>query len=470
MPHYSRPPPIGGWNTVSPLDSMPELDAVVLDNWLPRGGYCETAPGHALQSTYGSTPIQTLAAFEHPTTPVLVGANATAIINAESGVAIKLGMGKGYWQTTMANGRLLMVNGTDAGQAYTAGGGAVDLAFTGAPAGAPFVSLCLFKGRMFYWQANSSTAYYCAAGAYQGAVTALPFDMLASGSLINMFQWTVDGGNGVDDLAVFVFETGDVLVYNGDDPAAASWSLVGKFRIGKPLGYRATAQIGGSHIILTTDGYVDITTLLRSGAVTDLNAYSAKIQTAAQEAAINYTNKQESAALYWPREGLFIALVPLSATSSEQHVRNTVTGAWCRLTAFNARCMAVFNGRMYFGTESGQTRVLQATGQVSPPMTCTAVQAFTACGIVGQAKQLTAVQVNSDCATPALWAVDGMQDSSVVYAMTPVVIATAAATPTNSWLQVSAYGQTITASVRGIPDRRIRWYGTGYLLRAGGVL
>ena len=471
MPHFSRPAPIGGWNTVSPLESMPETDAVTLENWLPRGGYCETAPGYTTQSTVGATTILTLAAFEHPTTPILLAASATAIYNGiAGGAALLAGQTNGYWQTTMANNRLLLVNGADTAQSYTQAGGFVALAFVGAPAGAPFVNLCLYKGRMFYWQADSSSAYYCGAGAYQGAVTALPFDMLASGSLVNMFQWTMDGGSGVDDVAVFVFETGDVLVYSGDDPAAATWSLIGKFKIGRPLGYRAVTQLAGSAIIMTTDGYVDITTLLREGAVTDLNAYSAKIQTAAREAAFAFVNDRESACVYWPKEGLFIANVPLTGSTHEQHVRNTVTGAWCKLTAYASNCLCVFEGLLYFGTASGKVNVLTTTGQVTPAMTCTAVPAFTNCGLVGQAKQLTAVQINSDCATPELWAIDGMADSNVAYTMTPVVIATSAAAQSNQWLQVSAYGQTVTVSVRGIPDRRVRWYSTGYLLRTGGVL
>jgi hypothetical protein len=45
-----------------------------------------------------------------------------------------------------------------------------------------------------------------------------------------MLNWTNDAGDGVDDYAAFVFSTGEVLVYQGDDPGSVNaWSLIGRF-------------------------------------------------------------------------------------------------------------------------------------------------------------------------------------------------------------------------------------------------
>ena len=41
----SVPAPVGGWDTLSPIAAMPPDHAVLLDNWIPRPGYCEVRRG-----------------------------------------------------------------------------------------------------------------------------------------------------------------------------------------------------------------------------------------------------------------------------------------------------------------------------------------------------------------------------------------------------------------------------------------
>ena len=51
----------------------------------------------------------------------------------------------------------------------------------------------------------------------------------------------------------------------------------------------------------------------------------------------------------------------LAGEVSHQHIRNTITGAWCRFTGMNALHWATFGRRIFFG-EAGGHRVRRQHG------------------------------------------------------------------------------------------------------------
>jgi hypothetical protein len=44
----------------------------------------------------------------------------------------------------------------------------------------------------------------------------------------------------------------------------------------------------------------------------------------------------------------------LAGQTSYQYVMNTITGAWCRFTGWNAQCWALFNDKLFFGAPGGR--------------------------------------------------------------------------------------------------------------------
>jgi hypothetical protein len=55
------------------------------------------------------------------------------------------------------------------------------------------------------------------------------------GYLMAMGTWTIDAGYGVDDLAVFITNMGEVIVYRGTDPSSATtWGWSGYSRSAHP--------------------------------------------------------------------------------------------------------------------------------------------------------------------------------------------------------------------------------------------
>src|SRR3546814_16537503 len=91
-------------------------------------------------------------------------------------------------------------------------------------------------------------------------VSAEPFTVgvvvVRGGALRFGSAWTIDSSSdsGLSEQNIFVSTEGEVAVYQGSDPGeAATWSKVGVYRIGKPLGARAHFRGGGDIAIATSE-------------------------------------------------------------------------------------------------------------------------------------------------------------------------------------------------------------------------
>lgn len=418
MTAISIPAPVGGWNAFDSLDKMPPTDAVRLVNLIPRAGFVQSRNGcQMLVDGLGGT-VETLIPYSGATVQALLAAANGAVSEISTGTAASLGTGftANAWQYTQHTGRAIMVNGADAPQVYD-GATLSAASFAGSPGGLTAANLwnCnTHKGRVYYWEDNVQAFWYAAAGSYQGALA--QFDMSTQlqtgGTLVQMVTWTLDSGSGIDDLAVFIFSTGETLVYSGDDPGSVNaWSLIGRFQIGAPLGPRAHAKVGGTEIILTQDGYVDIAAALQDGRYSEKSAYSAKIIRAAKAVANQFKQFTGWQATLYPSGNLFIANIPTSQTTAIQHVRETSSGGWCEFSGWDARCFAVFNDRLYFGTSGGAvSRADFTSSDNGTRISSWGVPAFNALGSRATRKQITAASVVSNWPRAASLAYDALAD------------------------------------------------------------
>lgn len=370
MPTWNSTAPVGGWNAFDSYDAMPETDAVKLCNWIPAAGYCRSRGGSLEYASVPTGAVRTLIGVQAAGTQKLLAAAAGKIYDATAGgvlgVAEELGTGftNDDWQHTSHTGRQVLVNGADAPQVYTASAGTLAAATLSAAPGetetltaTDLISVNTFKGRVFYIPEDSQGFWFTAAGSFQGEMNYFDLggQLTKGGKLMFMISWTLDSGEGIDDLAVFVFSTGEVLIYQGDDPASATaWSLAGRFRIGEPLGRRAHERVGGDEILLTKDGYLNLSAALQNGRYSEASAYSLKIIRAAKQSAALYGANFGWDAILYSKGNLFIVNVPLGSGVAEQHVRNTNTGAWTKFTGWNANCLEVLEEELYFGTDDSK--------------------------------------------------------------------------------------------------------------------
>lgn len=430
----SLPPPVGGWNALDALADMPPDHAVTLDNWFPNADRVSVRRGFAPWSTGYPAAVESLMPYAPPSgAQRLFAAAGTAVYDATGsgavGAAMLSGRVNARWQwaqmTTAGGHFLLICNGADTPQVWN-GTAWANTTITG-PVVTNLAWVNIHQRRMWVGEANSLRGWYLAPNAIGGAANFFDFTGLASlgGHLIGMGTWTRDGGSGPDDLAVFVTSEGEALIYSGTDPASIStWSLVGIFRIGRPLGRRCMIRAGAELLIMTDEGFISLSDVLpvdrsQQGAV----AISRQINPAVVQTARNFSASFGWQAFIYPSSNMLIFNVPATGGLFEQYVFNTITRAPCRFKGMDARCWGLLNGRAFFGGTNSVFLSDTGTTDNGADIQAVAVQAFNSFGRAAQKKAFKRCQVIlSSEAAPAA-GVDMVVDYRTAAPLPPVGVA-----------------------------------------------
>lgn len=225
-----------------------------------------------------------------------------------------------------------------------------------------------YKSRLFFIEENSMNAWYLPIDSIGGAATKLPMGGLFTlgGSLLFGASWSLDtsGDGGLSEQCVFVSTEGEVVVFQGDNPAVAStWSRVGTYKIGKPLGPKAFIRAGGDLVIATSIGFVPLSQAIqRDIAALSPAAVSYKIET-------EWNNFVELRAgsnwccEVWPSSQMVVIALPtVNYQPATMLVSNARTGAWAEYTNWDGNCLKVFNDRLFFGSQDGKVIEANVSG------------------------------------------------------------------------------------------------------------
>jgi len=369
------PAPVGGWDTESPLAAMPAKNAVILDNWIPRGGWVELRRGSKQHVTGTDAPVETLATWAGSSNgDKLLACAGADIFDVTDAGALNSAIYTASGSTTSARwnwvnfsndaGRyVVMANGVHGPVKYD--GSSVSSASVSGSSGSITLDqtdlkhVMAHKARIHYGEKDRLRVWYLAVNAIQGGASLLdlgPF-FTKGGSLAGMSTWSMDGGAGPDDMAVYVTTEGQAAIYRGSDPGDAnSWALVGVFNLPKPIGDRCMVQYGSDLAILTEDGVIPLSVVLSAPIEEQKSkSLSAKVASAFSDAAISYGGLFGWQPIFYPNRGsLLIVNVPTAeGVSAHQYVRSMQKGGWCRFTGLNAICWGAANGAIYFGGADG---------------------------------------------------------------------------------------------------------------------
>lgn len=145
-----------------------------------------------------------------------------------------------------------------------------------------FDYVMIWKERVWFIEEGSTNAWYLNTGTFEG--TAAKFNFGAQfkhgGELRSLYNWTLDGGDGIDDQLVAISGAGDVVIYTGTDPAsAATFALVGSWYVGElPAGRRIASDVSGELYILSIQGLLPMSAVLNSSGIDNSETYvTAKI-------------------------------------------------------------------------------------------------------------------------------------------------------------------------------------------------
>lgn len=394
----SIPAPVKGWNARDEFDAMDPLDAVLLDNWYPDAGGLFLRNGYKPYATGLGAAVKTLVQFSAGSSQKFLGAANGNIFDISAagavGAPLATGFGSDAWQTVNFNSRLFLANGTDTMQVYN-GSVLANSTFSGVTL-STLIGGAQYQQRLYFWQAASTGFWYAPLNAITGA---LAFYDLAGflprgGNLTAITTITHDGGNGVQDFIAFIFSTGDMVLFYGNDPSnAANWQMIGRYRLSPPVSPRAVATYGGDSFVTTFDDHLPMQQQLVALKVGSLPPRS-KVSTAVQQAVAANKTGFGWQALYYPKGRRLIFNIPNTDGTFSQHVCNTglPDAPWCRFVNMNAQCWGLFGDNLYFGTASGT--VYQAdVGNLDNfgAITGTAQQSWNKLGSP-QRKRLTAVK------------------------------------------------------------------------------
>lgn len=373
----SAPAPVGGWNTRDSIANMNPMDAPILDNFFPSSTSVDLRKGSMNWATGFVSRVKTLMNYSSPTVSKFFGANDVGIFDITAGGAIGAAVTPltlGYTQyvnfSTAAGSFLLSVNGLDKlklfdGTTWTDIDAVSVPAITGL-ATTSIININAFKNRIWFVQKDSMDIWYLPVASIGGAATKFPLGGLFTrgGFLMAMGTWTVDGGAGVDDLAVFVTSEGEIAVYQGTDPASpTTWALVGIYYVSEPLGRRCFAKYGGDLLYISKRGLYPLSAALQSASIDKTIALSDKISPTFNESAQTFfANLGWQTTVFTTANMLLVNVPAYVGTQSYQYAMNLITKSWCRFIDWNASCFFVWKGNLYFGSE---TTVVQAWVGVS---------------------------------------------------------------------------------------------------------
>jgi hypothetical protein len=209
-----------------------------------------------------------------------------------------------------------------------------------------------------------------------------------------MATWTVDGGDGPDDRAVFITSEGDLIVYQGTNPSSsAAWEKVGSYSVGKPLGRRCFTKYGGDVLLITENGVFPLSKLLQSSTIDYTTAISDKISSVFTESARNYGNVFGWKAIVHPAQSALIVNVPISEDGEhEQYVMNTFTGAWCKFKEWDAEDFEIFNEELYYTVGTAVHKAWTGRIDGEDNIVAYAKQAFSYLGNAGLLKDFKMMQ------------------------------------------------------------------------------
>ena len=220
------------------------------------------------------------------------------------------------------------------------------------------------KQRLWLIEENSSKAWYLAPGAISGAATEFFFGpkFRHGGNLVGLFNWSVDGGAGVDDYLVSVSQSGDVLPYQGDDPATTAWTLVGTYFIGQvPKGPNIGSEHGGELYLMSSYGLVSVSNLLKgletvaTGASSDSNGIATKISQFIRTQMKRTITDYGWSVRVVPSEGGILISSPIEEGREPiQYFYNIATAAWGMWRGLHINAFDTWNNNVVIGLDDNR--------------------------------------------------------------------------------------------------------------------
>ena len=402
--------PVGGLNSRDSIADMKPEDAIQLDNWFPGTSDIRVRRGYSSHATGLGAQVQSLMAYNKSDgTQKLYAAAGTSIFNVTNagavGSAEVTSLSNAIWHhvnymDSSGTNWLCCFNGTDQPR-YHNGSAWVTITASSTPAITNVTTSLLdkpftHKRRLWAVEKNSLSCWYLPADGVGGGAAEINLNGIVKrgGKIIKAGSWTIDAGEGLDDYWVAITSEGEVVVFEGTDPsAAATFSLVGVWHVGEPIGDRPMVKYGGDLLILTKQGVYPMSKALSSSEVAPNVAMTDKIQSDINSAATSFSGNFGWELFLFPKAEMLILNIPEKVGSDQiQYAMNTLTGAWGKFTNIEANCWELFGGDAYFGSNGKVFKFWSQDKDDTSNINAEAKQAFSYFGSRGLIKHFKMIR------------------------------------------------------------------------------
>lgn len=503
--------PVGGWNAISSLATMPPTDAVIIDNWfclptelMQRKGYTKWATGITgnIESIFdydsANGTEQMFVAADNGGSCAIYDVSAAGVV----GSAVISGLTSAKWnhaQTSNSGGIFTsIVNGSDYMYVYdgtiwqAVSSTSTPLAITGIDT-KKLIDIKVHKRRTWFVEKESMNCWYLDTDAIAGAATKYDFGPLFAlgGHIVKIDTWTLDAGNGMDDYFVVITSAGEIAVYTGTNPSdPANWQLSGVYYVGAPVGkQKCTCKYGGDLLLLGKDGMIPISQSLMSSRVSTRQMITNKIQHVISLDTSAHGDEYGWDIVLYPPENMLIINVPQGYGVSYQYVMNTISGAWSRWTNLNATCLGFFNETLYFAKGGIVYRAWDGYSDDGSNINTDLLPAFSAFGSQSQVKRFNMARIFMGSDNTFSYSGQINLDFDIVsqpplnYTAPPATAATwdsgtwdagswgGNITPFSRWASAMGIGHYASYRIRTSSNKAdIRYYSTDYVFESGGIL
>jgi hypothetical protein len=222
------------------------------------------------------------------------------------------------------------------------------------------VFVTTWNHRVFLVERDTSKAWYLDTNSIYGTASAFDFGpkMRAGGPLVGLWNWSYDGGAGMDTALVGISGAGDLVIYQGTDPTSTTtFGLKGCWSVGAvPSGRRIATDYGGDLLILSLLGAVPLSKLVIGNPSVDRTIYStAKIAPVFTNLATLYRELNGWAVHIHPTDNALLVFVPTAeGSATTQLAMAFFNRSWWYYRDLPMLSGATFDGDFYFGTADGR--------------------------------------------------------------------------------------------------------------------
>lgn len=222
------------------------------------------------------------------------------------------------------------------------------------------------KQRLWLVEENSTDGWYLPVASKSGQATQFYFGAKFphGGRLRGLFNWSVDGGAGMDDYLVAISSAGDVIPYQGSDPSTAdSWSAVGTYYVGRvPRGRSFTGEYAGDLYILCAYGLIAMSDLLQGVDLYGdkaVNSLAYKISRPIRQMMNESREKYGWRPRFMPAQGILLITSPTALNKpAEQWTLSLATQAWGKWRGVPLISAEEWHGEVYFGDIDSAVHVM----------------------------------------------------------------------------------------------------------------